>query len=342
MLYRPQVSIRRAAQIALLCLPLAAAAQELGKGGSVVTGSAGPDGAQNANSQLERCDAPKGTIAVHEPQDDLLVRLRGYGLASPNGLIRMIIQQSNCFQVIERGVAMQNMMQERQLAQNGMLQQDANMGRGQMVTADFLLTPNIVFSENNAGGVGAGVLGLFGGAGRVLGAIAGGLKFKQAQTSMLLVDARSGIQVSAAEGSAEKADFSLGGALFGGGVGAGAGGYSNTNEGKVITASFVDNWNNIVRAIKNNPSLIQAKAGPAAQANAAHSVQANAAAEGDVMVPKIAGAKVLRQPRDGAPELQALGKGDEVLYLGEEKDGYLKVHAPKGEGWVKKVLLRKQ
>lgn len=326
----------------LALIPLVAAAQELGKGGSVATGSAGPDGAQNANSQLERCDAPKGTIAVHEPQDDLLVRLRGYGLASPNGLIRMIIQQSNCFQVIERGVAMQNMMQERQLAQSGMLQQGSNMGQGQMVTADFLVTPNVVFSENNAGGVGAGVLGLFGGAGRALGAIAGGLKFKQAQTSMLLVDARSGIQVAAAEGSAEKADFSLGGALFGGGVGIGAGGYSNTNEGKVITASFVDNWNNIVRAVKNNPSLIQPKAGAAAQANAARSVQANAAAEGDVMVPKIGGAKVLRLPREGAPELQTLGRTDEVLYLGEEKDGFLKVQSPKGEGWVKKVLLRKQ
>jgi hypothetical protein len=212
-----------------------------------------------------------------------------------------------------------------------------------MVTADFLVTPNVVFSENNAGGVGGGLLGVFGGgAGRLIGGIAGGLKFKQAQTSLLLSDARSGIQVAAAEGSAEKADFSIGGALFGGGGGAGMGGYSNTNEGKVIVASFIDNWNNIVRAIRNNGSLIQARAGEAAQRNAAGSVQANAAAEGDVMVPKIGGAKVFKQPRDGAAEVQTLARTDEVLFLGEEKDGYLKVQAGKGEGWVKKVLLRKQ
>ena len=37
-----------------------------------------------------------------------------------------------------------------------------------MVAADFAVTPSVVFSENNAGGVGAalgGLLGRFGGAG---------------------------------------------------------------------------------------------------------------------------------------------------------------------------------
>ncbi|HEX2012551.1 MAG TPA: CsgG/HfaB family protein [Roseateles sp.] len=328
---------------AALAAPLPSLGQELGKGGSKATGSAGPDGAQNASAELEKCEAPKGTVAVVEPQSSLAVALQRYQLGSPTSVIRMLIQQSNCFQVVERGMAMQNMMQERALAQSGQLQADQNIGRGQMVTADFLVTPNVVFSENNAGGVGGGLLGVFGGsAGRLIGGIAGGLKFKQAQTSLLLSDSRSGIQVAAAEGSAEKADFSLGGALFGGGGGAGLGGYSNTNEGKVIAASFIDNWNNIVRAIRNSPSLIKARAGEAAQRNAAGSVQANAAAEGDVMVPKIGGAKVLRQPRDGAAELQTLARTDEVLFLGEERDGFLKVQAGKGEGWIKKVLVRKQ
>jgi curli biogenesis system outer membrane secretion channel CsgG len=291
--------------------------------------------------KLEKCDAPKGTIAVHEPQSDLIARLRGFGLASPTGVIRKIIQESNCFQVIERGVAMQNMMQERQLADSGMLQQDANMGKGQMATADFLLTPNITFSENNAGGASAGMLGVFGSAGRMLGALAGSLKFKEAETSMLLVDARSGIQVAAVEGKAEKTDFALGGALFGGGAAGGAGGYTNTNEGKVIAASFIDNWNKLVREVRDNPSLIQAKS-KSSQQNAAASVQANAANEGDVLLPKIANVPLLKQPKDGSGTLGSLSKADEVLYLGEERDGYFKVQASKGEGWVKKVLMRKQ
>ena len=328
--------------IALAALAGAASqAQELGKGGSLATGSAGPGGANNANAQLEKCDAPKGTLAVVEPQSQVLGSLQRYGLGSPTAMIRMLIQQSNCFQVVERGAAMQNLMQERALAKSGELQQESNVGKGQMVTADFIVTPNVVFSESNAGGVGGGLLSGLGGKLGVIGAIAGGLKFKQAQTSMLLVDSRSGLQIAAAEGSAEKADFSLGGALFGAGGGAALGGYSNTNEGKVIVASYIDNWNNIVRAVRNSASLVQGKAGPAAQANAANSVVANAAAAGDVMMPKIAGVKVLKQPRDGAPELQSLGKTDEVLFLGDEQNGFVKVTAPNGDGWVKKVLLRK-
>src|SRR4051794_38284607 len=82
-------------------------AQALGKGGSMATGSAGPQGAQGANPQLEICDGPKGTIAVVEPQSHVIANLQRYQLGSPVGLIRMIIQQSNCFQVVERGVGMQ-------------------------------------------------------------------------------------------------------------------------------------------------------------------------------------------------------------------------------------------
>lgn len=328
-----------AAALAAFCLT--AQAQTLGRGGSLATGGAGPNGAVGENSQLEKCDAPKGTLAVVEPQSQVLSNLSRYGLGSPTGVLRMLIQQSNCFQIVERGVGMRSMQQERALAQSGELQGGSNIGKGQMVAADFIVTPNVVFSESNAGGVGGGLLGALGGrhAG-VIGSIAGGVKFKQAQTSMLLVDARSGIQVAAAEGSAEKADFALGGALFGG-VGVAAGGYSNTNEGKMIAASFVDNWNNIVRSVRGNASLIQATGGVASKANAQGSVQANAGAEGDVMVAKIAGAKVLRAPQDGSPELMSLSRTDEVLLLGEEQNGYAKVTSARGDGWVRKILLRK-
>jgi len=45
-------------------------------------------------------------------------------------LLRLMIQQSNCFQIVERGLAMQNIMQERQLAQSGQL------NRAQMLVGD--------------------------------------------------------------------------------------------------------------------------------------------------------------------------------------------------------------
>jgi curli biogenesis system outer membrane secretion channel CsgG len=147
----------------VLAAPFTVSAQDLGRGGSVAQGSVGPDGAQGANAQLERCDAPKGTVAVVEPQSQVMSNLQRYGLGSPTSVIRMLIQQSNCFQVVERGTGMRNMMQERGLAQGGELQTGSNIGKGQMVAADFIVNPSVVFSESNAGGIGGGLAGALGG-----------------------------------------------------------------------------------------------------------------------------------------------------------------------------------
>lgn len=38
-----------------------------------------------------------------EPQSQTIAGLQRYGLGSPTALIRMLIQQSNCFQVVGRG-----------------------------------------------------------------------------------------------------------------------------------------------------------------------------------------------------------------------------------------------
>ncbi len=121
-----------------------------------------------------------------------------------------------------------------------------------MVAADFILTPAVVFQEGNAGGIGGAAAGLLG---RKAAIVAGGLKFKEAQTSMLVADARSGVQVAAAEGSTRKADLRLGAGLFGGGGGAAAGGYGNTNEGKIIAAAFMDNYNKVVETVRGDASL---------------------------------------------------------------------------------------
>jgi curli biogenesis system outer membrane secretion channel CsgG len=322
-----------------------------GEGGSAVQGGAGPSGAPGAASDLERCDKPMGAMAVVEPQDHIAQALSRYRLGSPTSLIRLMIQQSNCFIVVERGLGMRNMMQERALGASGQLRQDSNVGGGQMVSADYILTPAVVFAEDNAGGVGGalgGVGGLFGRGGRVVGAIggglAGGLKFKEAQTSMLVADARSGVQVAAAEGSASKADFRLGGLLGGVGGGGGGfaslGGYSNTNEGKVIAASLADNYNNVVRAVRGNPSLQRNVGTLATEAAAGGSTKAgDIFSEGDVLRPKIANVKLVSTPSDEGATVVTLAKGDELIFMGKEQGGYLRVETSRGAGWVKKVLV---
>jgi hypothetical protein len=325
----------------------AAAAQGItqpkqGKGGSVVQGAAGTDGS-SGDSGLEHCDKPMGAVAVVEPQSEVLSALTRYRLSSPVGLIRMMIQQSNCFIVVERGAGMQNIMQERALASSGQARQGSNMGGGQMVAADFILTPAVVFSEGNAGGVGGAVGGFLGRRAPVVGAVAGGLKFKEAQTSMLLADARSGVQVSAAEGSTRKADLRLGGIFFGGGVGAAGGGYGNTNEGKIITAAFLDNYNNVVNVIRNDASLQRNVGTLKQEAAAGGTTKAGAVfSEGDVLAPKIANVKLLADPADSGKVLATLGKGDELVVIGEEKNGYINVQGAAASGWVKIVLTEKR
>ena len=312
-----------------------------GQGGSVVKGAAGTEG--STGDKLEHCVAPLGAMAVVEPQDYVLTALSRYNLRSPVGLIRMMIQQSNCFIVVERGVGMQNMMQERALADGGQLRSNSNMGGGQIVTADFILTPGVAFSENNAGGVGGAVGGLLGHKAPAVGAVAGGLKFKEAQTSMLVADARSGVQVAAAEGSTKKADLAVGGALFGGGGGAAGGGYGNTNEGKIITAAFMDNYNKIVTVVRNDPSLQRTVGSLKQEAAAGGTTKAGGGFnEGDVLVPKIGNVKLMAQPSDTAKSLGTLPRGEELVVIGAEKDGYVNVQGANGSGWVKVVLMQKR
>lgn len=318
-----------------------------GEGGSAVKGGAGTSGNTADSTGLAHCDKPMGALAVVEPQDYVMSALSRYNLQSPVGIIRLMVQQSNCFIVVERGQGMQNMMQERALNESGELRQNSNMGGGQMVSADFIMTPSVVFSDNNAGGGGAALGGLLGGlvggrAGAVVGGMAGGVKFKEAQTSMLLADARTGVQVAAAEGSAKKADLALGGFMFGGGVGGGLGGYSSTNEGKVIAASLVDNYNNIVAVVKNDPSL-QRNVGSLAQEAAAGGKKKGGAVfnEGDVLRPKINNVRIMSNASDASKVVAKLTKADELIYMGKEESGFIKVESGKGGGWVKKILVRR-
>ncbi len=305
--------------------------------GNVVSGGAGPSGSQGESPQLEKCDRTYGTLAVAEPQDYVGHALMRIGLTSPTPLIRMIVQQSNCFMVVERGRAMRNLMQERDLAQRGELRRDANMGGGQMLTADFVLTPDVAISNKDAGGVGALLGGLLG---RGAGLLAGGLKFKEAQTSMLLADARSSLQVASAQGSAKKTDFNIGG-LFGSGGGfGGLGAYENTAEGKVIAASFLDNWNNIVRAIRNNPQL--ARTASDTRKESGKVVTADGWAEGDVLAAKIGNVRLYAAPGNAGQVVTSLGRGEEVVYMGREEGGSVFVQGSAGEGWVSKNLLKKR
>ena len=108
----------------------------------------------------------------------------------------------------------------------------------------------------------------------------------------------------------------------------------------MIAASLADNYNNVVRAVRNDPNLQRDVGTLAQEAAAGGSTRAGAVFnEGDVLYPKIANVKVMAGPADAAKAVGTLAKNDEMIYMGEERDGFLRVESGAGGGWVKKILV---
>ena len=171
--------------------------------------------AKGEAKELQKCNGPIATVALSEEeanrQQYVAVLAQMQLPQSPIPLLRLMFQQSNCFQIVDRGKGLQAISTEQQLAQQGMLKEGSNITGGQLVAADFTITPNIVFSDQNAGGIGAaaGILGaVIPGAG-LLGGV--NVTKREAQVVLFLTDNRSGVQVAAAEGSAKTSDVGFGG-----------------------------------------------------------------------------------------------------------------------------------
>ncbi len=303
-----------------------------------------PVHAQETSSTVEKCERPLGTIAVSENNGASLHQLESYGLGSPVSLLRIMIQQSNCFTVVERGVAMQNLQEERALAASGQMQSNSNVGQGQLQAADFVMTPSVQFTAGNTGGMNAALSSyggrFLGGLGGVVGGLAGNIKFKEAQTALLIADVRSGIQVAAAEGQAKKTDFGVSGWNWGGAGYSSLGGYTNTPEGKMVAASLLDNYNRIVKTVRTLPSLVKSSS-TASRINAGASLrEGTPVAAGASVYARLGSVKVFSEPRAGSKLLGSLKRSEEAIATGEERDGFVKIDGENvSGGWIQRSLI---
>ena len=89
-------------------------------------------------------------------------------------------------------------------------------------------------------------------------------------------------------------------------------------------------------------ALAAAAAKPASPAPSfdASKERTNGLQAGQTLIGKIPGVKVYAQANKSADRLFVLGKGDEVIFMGEERDGLYLVTTQKGEGWVDKLLVK--
>jgi len=90
--------------------------------------------------------------------------------------------------------------------------------------------------------------------------VADNVKLKEAQVALLLTDNETTEQVAAATGSVRVTDLGMGGLILGRAGGAAGAGWSNSNEGKVIAAAFLDAHNQLVAQLR----ALQAKELPPA------------------------------------------------------------------------------
>lgn len=217
--------------------------------------------------EIPRCSRRLGALAIVEPDNQWW---REFNLGSPEQILRVFVQQSGCFTLVNRGRSMQSRAMERALADDGELQRGSNLGRGQVRAADYFLEPNIVTANRNSGGGGAGaILGSIGGGlfGRGFGAIAGGISVKkgEANVTLSIVNARTTEEEALTEGYARKSDVSFGGGGGGGSfwgtfAGAGGGGYQNTAIGQIIVLAYLDAYTKLVTQLGGLPDNASAAA----------------------------------------------------------------------------------
>ncbi|MCB2045794.1 MAG: penicillin-binding protein activator LpoB [Novosphingobium sp.] len=218
--------------------------------------SSGRKDQAKGTAEIPRCYKNLGTVAIVEPDNQWW---RELSLGSPEAIIKIFVQRSGCFTLVNRGRAMENRAMERAMAEQGELQAGSNLGKGQVKAADYLLQPDIVSTNKNSGGGGfGGFLGNF--VGGPIGALAGGISVKkgEANVTLSLVNTRTTVEEALTEGYARKSDLSWGaggGGLFGGGVfgGAAGGGYQNTAIGQIIVLAYLDAYTQMVGQLGGLP-----------------------------------------------------------------------------------------
>lgn len=246
--------VSTAAALAALLSGCLATSPTIGGGSATaVTGAAAGSSAPNANANLERCTETLGTLRIEENTGAPWYGYysSNYRLGSTVPLLRTIVQQSNCFVVVERGRGLQGIQQERNMMRSDEGRAGSNFQSGQQVGADYSMSPEIMMAARGTQGVGAAVGGLLRNVAPAIGGVAGSARLNEAGTTLLLVDVRSTVQIAAAEGYSKNWDFGVGGSIFGM-LGAGGGNaYTNTPEGKLVAAAFVDAYNKMVVALRN-------------------------------------------------------------------------------------------
>lgn len=246
---------------------------ELWAAGALAIASAAYSAPSHAflSSMFGKCQDNAGSLRIVEP-DDGLGAWATYGLPAPTRMLRVLVNDSKCFTVLDRGVGFAAAQAERDLAFGGHLQEGQNIGAGQMRGADFVLIPDIVSQNPNAGGMniggsassGGSKRGLMGGMLNIATLGISGKLSTQKQTAevvLTLVNVRTSEQLISVSGEAKITDKAWAAAVAASNVQGAArvnvGSWENTEIGKVIKEAYEEAFSRMVTQINRRKDEIQ-------------------------------------------------------------------------------------
>ncbi|MEH3104833.1 MAG: SH3 domain-containing protein [Sphingomonas phyllosphaerae] len=199
-------------------------------------------------AEIPHCTRKLGTLSIVDGDNSSY--WTAWNLAPPSKLLKVLVQRSGCFNLVDRGSGLNAAEKERAIGANLGLQRGTNVGQGQIKAADYVLVAEVQGANSNVSGsgAGAGIGGLLGGA---VGGLLGGIKSKklEANTVLSLTNVRTTETVATEEGYAAKNSLSLGGGGFFAAAGAAGGGYDNTDIGRIVTLSFIQAYSKLVTGL---------------------------------------------------------------------------------------------
>lgn len=219
-----------------------------------VSGAAAGSTSANADSNLEHCSSPLGTLAIDDGRNADWFGQFGSAtkITSIEPLLRIAVQQSNCFVITSIG----NQKTDSRLSNitdkqrnSGEYRAGSKQQKGQRVAADYFLEPHIVIDNSAVGSLAGSLGGLFGNS--IISTVASSVQMKASVVTLSLFDIRSSVQIASAEGSATATNYGAALAGFGSSAGGALGGISRTPEGKATVAAFLESYNNMVIALRN-------------------------------------------------------------------------------------------
>ncbi|WP_017939653.1 hypothetical protein [Zestomonas thermotolerans] len=225
-----------------------------GNQSTAMSGSAGGSTSVGANPELERSERTLGTIAIDDGRNSDWYGQFGSAtqVTTIEPLLRLAVQQSNCFVITSIGNQQLDSRLSRitdQQRNSGEYRAGSNQQKGQRVAADYFLEPKIIINNDSVGGLGSALSGLIGNS--AVAGIAGAMQSKASVVTLSLFDIRSSVQISSSEGSATATNYGAALSAFTGGTAGSLSGFSRTPEGKATVAAFNDAWNKMIVSLKN-------------------------------------------------------------------------------------------